>query len=118
MHRFGFVEVNLPVVDSVPGRALVTHRVRVTNVKSGTIVHESFHILGAHLGLVESCKRCHLDLRLQVGVTPEAKSGHGRVPSVPEVVSRLLDLHIDAASISVLCKLELIVEPVKERTKK
>ena len=51
-------------------------------------------------------------------MAPKAKGGHRRVACVPEVVSGLLHLHIDAATIFVLGKLELIVEPVKERTEK
>ena len=76
------------VVHTVANTSLVTHGVRITQVHSCTIAHESIHSLHGHFVLIESCKwsNFHLWAHLRA-VASEAKSLLSGMSSVPEVVS-------------------------------
>lgn len=69
------------------------------------------HRLHAHSSLIESGEGSYFDLGLRIQVFFQAELRVGRVTRVPEVVSCILDLHVDAiAGLSIVDKLVLILE--------
>ena len=91
---------------------MIAHRVGVAQVDSCAIAHEAFHTLHSHAGLVETREGSDFDFRLDALVAPETESRVGRVARVPEVVSSLHHLNVDALGVGVLRHLKLLVEPI------
>ena len=92
----------MAIVHGISRLALVSHRVWIAHIDCSTITHETLHGFVAHFGLVEAREGGHFDLRLVLGMAPQAKSGGRRMPNVPEIIAGLLGLHVDARGVLVL----------------
>lgn len=105
VHRFSLIKPDGTVVDTVAGRTLVTHRVRVTQVDCCTITHETLHSLHIMPSLVNAGKGRNFDIGLQAWVGTKTKRGHCCVARVPKVVTSAHDLHID--TLALFCVLSM-----------
>ena len=118
LHRFRLVEFDMAIVDGISSLALVPHRVGVAHIDCSAVAHEALHRLVRHFSLVEASEGGHFDFRLVLRVTAQAKRCRGRMPNVPEIVTGLLRLHVDARGVLVLGKVQLLIKPTRIHSKK
>ena len=115
LHSLAFVELYLPIVNGVASLTLVSHRIGIAHVDSRAITHEALHCFVRHFCLIKPSERGNLHLGLILGVTAQPKRCSGRVPYVPEIVSRLLGPHVDARSVFILRMVQLFVKPSQKQ---
>ena len=111
LHSLALVELYLPIVNSVASLTLVSHRIGIGHVDSRAITHETIHCFVSHFCLIKSSERSNLHLGHILRATAQPKRRSGRVPYIPEIVSRLLGPHVDARGVFILREVQLFVKP-------